>query len=53
MSSGIVCGRGVLDALHRLAMLGMQSQRYASDIEFRDAVDEALAIVEDAREVPR
>lgn len=30
------------DAARRLAMLGLQSERYASDPDYRDAVDEAL-----------
>lgn len=34
----------ILDALHRLAMLSLQSERYEFDTEFRDAVDEAIAI---------
>ena len=35
--------RPLVDALHRLAMLSLQSRRYTDDPEYRDATDAALA----------
>lgn len=33
---------GLRDRLHEIAMLGLQSERYGVDMDFRDVVDDAL-----------
>ena len=35
----------ILDAAYRLAMLGLQSDRYTEDMDYRDAIDAILAIL--------
>ncbi len=34
----------LVDALHQLAMLALQSQRYTDDLDYRDATDNAIAL---------
>lgn len=36
------------DASHALAMMGLQSNRYANDMDYRDAVDSVLAAVKNS-----
>lgn len=39
----------LLEACHKLAMLGLQSNRYSKDMDFREAVDNGLAIYNKAK----
>ncbi len=50
LDAAIVAARKPLvDALHKLAMLALQSQRYTDDLEYRDATDAALAKVKEGK----
>jgi hypothetical protein len=37
--------QGLRETLHALAMMGLQSERYVKDVEYREAVDNGLTLL--------